>query len=517
MACVYALLLREGADTAAATSSRLDRRWTARRNPGVRLLRRSAAKGGLYLRLGAIVFGIASMIRDGIALAASLQHGSQLTNCSHPIVPIRGALSILFTFVQLNFLFFMNAKMCINKYQVVARFFLAHLVATNTCVWLRTVLLDSSLRTSAQSSLLDRNHSIATIDRHLSTETPPAYDRNSSCATDTDSFIRDMIWKSDPYLFPVTVQYCALSAAILCAVWQNVGQLWPPRRRQILGEDLEDDDDENVDDDDDEAVAAAASAASESAAMDSQQSPHRLLSTSPAATYRRQRRNTCDGSHRGLCLGLASLVCAAVALLTSAALWQQPRFHRAASLVSHCSELALLAASLAATLAAFPRLADLLYEASKQLDWPLDEALQLLGFGGGCLYWLAGLVPSGDAEPAPPPHRVLTCLAQPVQAAAQLALLCTARRRRCYKALHAREKPGRELVTYLLVANIALLGFATAEPSRGSLSVIERIGLPMHCLYRCHSVALLPTCGKKSTNSRLASGDLDYFVGVSSI
>uniref|UniRef100_A0A1I8HG81 Otopetrin-2 n=1 Tax=Macrostomum lignano TaxID=282301 RepID=A0A1I8HG81_9PLAT len=307
LACVYALLLREGADTAAATSSRLDRRWTARRNPGVRLLRRSAAKGGLYLRLGAIVFGIASMIRDGIALAASLQHGSQLTNCSHPIVPIRGALSILFTFVQLNFLFFMNAKMCINKYQVVARFFLAHLVATNTCVWLRTVLLDSSLRTSAQSSLLDRNHSIATIDRHLSTETPPAYDRNSSCATDTDSFIRDMIWKSDPYLFP-------RSSAPSGKMSANSGHRAVDKSSAKISKD----DDENVDDDD-EAVAAAAAAASESAAMDSQQSPHRLLSTSPAATYRRQRRNTCDGSHRGLCLGLASLVCAAVALLTSAA------------------------------------------------------------------------------------------------------------------------------------------------------------------------------------------------------
>ncbi|PAA86928.1 hypothetical protein BOX15_Mlig019121g2, partial [Macrostomum lignano] len=294
----------------------------------------SGGAGSFYLRLGAIGFGIVSMIRDGLTVATAVQHGSRLAECSGLALAVRPILGIIFTFVQLNFLF-LNAKMCIHKYKALARFGLAHLIATNLCVWLRTVAKESVAEILAEPA---KN---STSDSGGIGAAGGAASANVSlhrCASETGEVLKGLVARSDPYLFPTTVQYSLLAAAILWMTWRNVGR---PGSRRF--------DSASLDSSPDGTLTSPAHQQQSQQQPPAPQSPPQARPSGSveaadpvadtAASSRCHRRHgggglDCAGSHRGLFLGLAALVGGAVALLASGVLMQQPQYYLAGSLAS---------------------------------------------------------------------------------------------------------------------------------------------------------------------------------------
>ncbi|GIY73817.1 proton channel OtopLc [Caerostris extrusa] len=93
--------------------------------------------GSLFLRIGAIAFGLGTMVYNGLEFGSFFEV-PPTSLCYNIFLGLNPILQMIFTFAQMYFIF-VNARLNIQKFKVVARFGLMHIIATNLCVWIRTV------------------------------------------------------------------------------------------------------------------------------------------------------------------------------------------------------------------------------------------------------------------------------------------------------------------------------------------------------------------------------------------
>ena len=90
------------------------------------------------------VFGIGSMIYSGIEIGMFFElNMGKNAKCSNLFSVIRPLLQMIFVFVQMYFIF-LNQKMNIYKNRFLSRFGLMHMIATNLCVWLNVLILETN-------------------------------------------------------------------------------------------------------------------------------------------------------------------------------------------------------------------------------------------------------------------------------------------------------------------------------------------------------------------------------------
>ncbi|CAB4062678.1 Proton channel OtopLc [Lepeophtheirus salmonis] len=100
--------------------------------------------GSFYLRFGAVIFGIGSMIYSGIEIGMVFElNMANVSKCKNIFSIIRPILQMIFVFVQMYFIF-LNQKMNIYKSKLMSRFGLMHMIATNICVWFNVLILETS-------------------------------------------------------------------------------------------------------------------------------------------------------------------------------------------------------------------------------------------------------------------------------------------------------------------------------------------------------------------------------------
>ncbi|XP_068627618.1 proton channel OtopLc isoform X2 [Battus philenor] len=97
--------------------------------------------GSFFLRIGAIAFGLGTMIYNGLEFGTFFELPFD-SPCYLILKGINPVLQMIFTFMQMYFIF-MNSRLNIHRFKVIARFGLMHVVATNICVWIRTLVLES--------------------------------------------------------------------------------------------------------------------------------------------------------------------------------------------------------------------------------------------------------------------------------------------------------------------------------------------------------------------------------------
>ncbi|XP_055713276.1 proton channel OtopLc isoform X4 [Phlebotomus papatasi] len=97
--------------------------------------------GSFFLRVGAIAFGLGTMIYTGLEFGSFFEIPFD-SPCHQILRGVNPLLQMIFTFMQMYFIF-MNARLNIHRFKVLARFGLMHIVATNICVWIRTLVLES--------------------------------------------------------------------------------------------------------------------------------------------------------------------------------------------------------------------------------------------------------------------------------------------------------------------------------------------------------------------------------------
>ncbi|XP_024083582.1 uncharacterized protein LOC106670032 isoform X3 [Cimex lectularius] len=558
--------------------------------------------GSFFLRVGAIAFGLATMIYNGLEFGAFFEIPMHST-CYQILRGVNPVLQMVFTFMQMYFIF-MNSRLNIHKFKVIARFGLMHICATNLCVWIRTLVLESLKEISAY---LDRNvtatvaptivpgsdfsnflgkHSetfqgvatstvpttlatvanlfhrttrtVATTTQQViytatssampntttSTNMPPTTTTTTTTTSlppffsflnsttlspfahffplannnipafsglqsdiseesepplapqalvdhrslssencERNNIMGTIVQDSAPYLYPFIIEYSLIGAAVIYVMWRHIGK----NPRYHTEEDLE----------------------------------HRLeviLSRRAVAMAHAQQggRVDCVGASKGLFLGLLLLVASLICLILFFVLIHNPMLSLLAIYLADVSHCALMVLSIFAIIIGFIRIQGLKFKGEEQND--LNDILLRVSAFGLFIYAVFSVIAGSLTALTSEPNLLVmvTGVLSIFQVVLQLLFISDVSRRRVYLPEHDRSKPGRQIVTFLLIANVTMWIIYTFEMQKvvanpvqldfyGFLawSVVQRITLPLCIFHRFHSAVTLAEIWKTSYKPRL--------------
>ncbi|KAK9297913.1 hypothetical protein QLX08_008569 [Tetragonisca angustula] len=292
-------------------------------------------------------------------------------------------------------------------------------------------------------------------------ETQHEIDQLGDTHDDEGGILKSLLRNASPFLFPCTIEFSLICAVILFEMWKRV--------------------DEKID------------AKSE---------------TSTRSSYHLS--IDCSSSHRGLFGGIL-IIAATILSLIMFFMLKEAKMKIAIIQVT-ALDATILALGMIASIAGTLKLQALQQKIIKPSD--LDTTLLAAAQAGVYLYCLFGVV--GDTLTMGPTWvlSLITDLLALMQSTSQTLLIKIAWGRRCSR----NDKPGKELITFLIVVNIALWTVNTLEKSRAGVrpdhlrffgvwawTIITHVSMPLAIFYRFHSAICLfeiwKTCYKSRSNS----------------
>ncbi|XP_055910098.1 proton channel OtopLc isoform X4 [Eupeodes corollae] len=292
-----------------------------------------------------------------------------------------------------------------------------------------------------------------------------------------------IVYDSAPYLYPFIIEYSLIGAVVLYVMWKHIGR-YP---RHMNDEDLE----------------------------------HRLevmLSRRAVAMAQQARsgRVDCVGSSKGLFFGLLLLVGSLICLILFFVLVRHPQFSLLAIYLADASHCALMAFAVLAIIIGFIRVKSLKFRCEEQSNLN-DILLRISAFGlftYSVFSVIAGSLKALESEPNL--LVMITGIGAVFQVVLQLLFIADVSRRRVHLPEHDRSKPGRQIVTFLLICNVSMFAIYTFEAQKvfanpvqldfyGFVpwSIIQRVTLPLCIFHRFHSAVTLAEIWKTTYKARL--------------
>lgn len=454
-----------------------------------RYLSRDSEGVNLYLRLGAVGFGFGVMIFDGFKIAEPWEADITGARPCHSSlwIPIH-VLHFAYVFWQTYFLF-KHHQVVFNVQKFALRFLLCHLAVANLCQWLKTIVDEISdepaheTHAPVNSSDPKGSHEDSLWDAFSHTmrkrDIPFNVSGNRIFATySTDSLnhtvphgvgvevshfgsCRSTAKYLAPFLFPCAIEYSLIAGAIFYKMFQKVGHM--------------------------------------------REESERLARMRKANTMTR-RFAECHRSHKGLFIGLLLFMATLVTMCLFFIFFTKENKKQTAITLYQCTELILLALSLLTCIAIMIRFRVLkLSELSE--EGAFDDNLLLVGLIGMIFYDLFLLVPALEAiNSGLIVARLFAAkaLLEIIQSMLQVFFILEASRRCAGSLAHVRNKPGRTLITFLLILNLAMWFVNTFEVKRAdnqsihidyytgmAWKIITHIALPMIVFFRFHSTVCL--------------------------
>lgn len=229
---------------------------------------------------------------------------------------------------------------------------------------------------------------------------------------------------ASPFLFPCTIEYSLICAAILYVMWRNLNR---PELDDGTGETVRRE------------------------LHPLKRSPHHYSVD-------------CAGAHKGLFVGILMLVVTIIALIIFFVLIHKDEYTNFAVTEVNICELILYGSTILATLIGMIQVRKLHYDSARSFS--LDDILLVGAQTGSFLYSTFTII---GAHLTLRPNTILiliTAMASLFETAFQTMFILDASRRSAATPEHIRKKPGREIVTFLLVSNLAMWLINTLEKSR---------------------------------------------------
>ncbi|CRK95797.1 CLUMA_CG009254, isoform A [Clunio marinus] len=421
------------------------------KNSDVPIKKRVPHFASFYLRIGAIAFGIGNMVYSGIELGQyfELKSGDDVNNCSNIFMLLTPLGRMILSIVQMQFIFLNTTEVDMGRHKVISRFGLMHMVATNLCEWLYTLVEETKheiyhLTHSHHGASNDhRTHEnmiantfVEHIPQNISVNSTNIDEHNivkRSIVSSSDKYhdcqrtniMGSLVQNASPFLFPCTIEYSLICAVILFEMWKKVRsipEIAKTRRNSVR-----------------------ASHASLNVKNDYQFSID------------------CSKAHRGMFAGIVVIVMTIICLIMYFVLYGTPNYvHMAITEVTYY-EIILYTVCSTAVLVAFFRMRDLKYQ-KKSGDHhadtiKLDCTLLVVAGIGVYVYGMFSIMGSSFAlqDNLPGARDALISEALSLfQVSLQTLFILNSCWRRCKGSQQIREKPGRQIVTFLLVANISL-------------------------------------------------------------
>ncbi|XP_076179599.1 proton channel OtopLc isoform X1 [Ptiloglossa arizonensis] len=455
--------------------------------------RSRTAPTSFYIRVGALLFGLATLVFNGLEMAMhSMMQGAE---CLSDVVFVHPVLHGLFTFLQMHFLF-VNSQVLVERFGLAARFGFIHLAATNIAVWIRMVIWDSAQEWTYFVHLAQRGlhnsasplnlrgfpeslirHSRDLMDRSVLDKSgfqpyqPISNEQISQVIALQECLNTNtlgQLWTSSmPFLYPFIVQFSLIAAAVTFVMGQNVGRNRLSHKQKFHGsKDL---------------------------------TSHTKVG--------------CDGSSKGLFLGILCMVAGIVVILIFLVVREDEHFPSTTLSWLTCGTLiSILTLSSLMTASGLVQVRQM--SVVTRGPATLDSLLSNVALFGVQLYSVFTIVVSAcslailEDEPDETRGRHIMLLTasilQLIQSFAQSTLIAEALKRSCITRFQIIAKPARQVITFLLFSNSVLWAFDTVITQNwisqelqlrffGVLAwgVISRIGLPLLIFYRFHSCVLL--------------------------
>ncbi|XP_068085981.1 proton channel OtopLc-like [Anabrus simplex] len=459
--------------------------------------------GSFYLRMGAVAFGIGSMIYSGLEFGQYFEL-ERNTKCHNVLLALTPATRMAFIFIQMYFIFLNNEQMKVYKHRSLARFGLMHMIGTNLSVWLNVLIQETKHEIltfyNPENNTLGISHRLALKMHALPTpngaKQPPTtvsapHDphhrvtrglmgphRIYECRR--TNIMGSLVQDASPFLFPCTIEYSLICAAILYVMWKNISR--PATSTVKIGAGGR----EGI-------VAGARGDLAHSAYK---RSPHHYSVD-------------CAGAHKGLFVGILVLVLTIISLILFFVLISREELVGLAVVEVNICELSLYVMTTVATLVGMLQVRQLRYDGGRNLE--LDNILLVCAQTGMFIYSTFTIIGGHFTIEKNTVLVLITALASLVQTTCQTMFVLDASRRSCVTPEQIRRKPGRELVTFLLVTNLAMWAINTLEKSRAeshpiqlhfyglwAWTIITHVSMPLAIFYRFHSTVCLCEIWKRA-------------------
>ncbi|KAG1693948.1 Proton channel OtopLc [Nymphon striatum] len=175
----------------------------------------------VYLRIGVLIFGLGTLLFNGLEVAIVFMTERRCTNIPGMALPV---LQAFFTFVQMHFIF-TDSRKALKKLGWFGWFAMSHLAATNLAVWVRIVVMETAndwmyhvphfiedkLQLNQQNEMF---LNISNIDRNLNTMD----DAMKLFICLHNSTLGNMWEETMPYLYPFIIKFSWLSCAIFYTI-----------------------------------------------------------------------------------------------------------------------------------------------------------------------------------------------------------------------------------------------------------------------------------------------------------
>ncbi|XP_030763668.1 proton channel OtopLc-like isoform X1 [Sitophilus oryzae] len=444
--------------------------------------------GSFYLRMGAVAFGIGSMIYSGLEFGQYFELDGN-TKCHNVLLALTPATRMAFIFIQMYFIFLNNEQMRVYKHKIAARFGLMHMIGTNLSVWLNVLVQETkheiltfynpennSLRISHRIPykgnvlglpMVTTEHPLEAHGHHIAIRGLKGPHHLYECRR--TNIIGSLVQDASPFLFPCTIEYSLICAAILYVMWRSISKLPQPNNALVK---------------------------TKCDISNYKKSPHHYTVD-------------CARAHKGLFVGILLLVLTIISLILFFVLISRSEFVGLAVIEVNICELTLYGMTTIASAIGMWQVRQLRYDGTKNLQ--LDNIL-LVGAQTGMYIYSTFTIIGGQFTIQKNTVLVLvTAVASLLQTTCQTIFILDASRRSCGTPEQIRKKPGREIVTFLLVTNLAMWAINTLEKSRAeshpiqlhfyglwAWTIITHVSMPLAIFYRFHSTVCLCEIWKRA-------------------
>nr|CAD7393884.1 unnamed protein product [Timema cristinae] len=353
--------------------------------------------GSFYLRMGAVAFGIGSMIYSGLEFGQYFELEKN-TNCHNVLLAVTPATRMAFVILQMQAL------------------------------------------------------------------------REDSFSCRRTNIMGTLVQNASPFLFPCTIEYSLICAVILYAMWKDVSALHGHSKQGCGG------------------AYGNQMANSKTIEQETKYVPPRSyfghfrvdFQLSSRTRPSQQFSVDCASAHKGLFAGILVLVLTIISLIMFFVLVKEPDYGALAVLEVDIVELTLYLLTTLAVCACAYRIKELKYDTNRRFE--LDNTLLVMAQTGLYVYSLFSIIAGYFSTSEGRPGIMLASLASFIQTTLQTMFILDAWWRRCTTAGQMRRRPGRQLVTFLLVTNMALWVVNRLENARAEFHPreLQFYGVPFH-------------------------------------
>jgi len=174
------------------------------------------AYGNLYLKSGAILFGVFGIIYCAIEFTKDTFVEEKDIHVYFSMA--RSAFQMAFIFAQMVFIF-SNQNLNIFKHnRLISYFGLMHMIATNLCLWLNVLIIEAS-------HAHDHDHEFCDTDNGRNKINDEDHHKRAANEDDTEENpVTNLLQTAAPFLFPCKIEYSLICAAMLFVMWRNIDE-----------------------------------------------------------------------------------------------------------------------------------------------------------------------------------------------------------------------------------------------------------------------------------------------------